>query len=228
MGQRMAKFEVTKEELEKLYQGYSCAKIGKMYGVNAETVRLTLKRLGIQLNKNGGRRSFDPPREVLESMYQEKSMRDIANDFGVGETIVHKRLKEHGIILKEHGNHRLKPGRIFSEEHLENLRKSRIENAKYGAENPNWRGGITDINRRARQNWQARVWRENALKQAGNKCQECGVENGKTCECCGVKVKLHVHHVKSFAKHPEHRYDPTNSEVLCPKCHHNRHQLQTG
>src|SRR5690348_9894912 len=100
------KFDLSKQELERLYQSYSCTQIGEQFSVCAETVRKALKRHGIQANKAGGRREFDPPRQVLETMYQTKSMRDIAQDFGVGETVVFKRLKEHGIELKEHRNHR--------------------------------------------------------------------------------------------------------------------------
>src|SRR5690349_18351626 len=56
----------------------------------------------------------------------------------------------------------------------------------------------------------------------------CGVENGTACECCGAQVRLHVHHVESFAKVPERRFDPNNSEILCPKCHHSRHWSKPG
>jgi 5-methylcytosine-specific restriction endonuclease McrA len=218
-----AKFDLPKQELERLYQIYSCAQIGAQFSVNPETVRKALKRHGITAKKAGGRRTFDPPKQVLEAMYQTKSMRDIALEFGVGETVVFNRLKEHGIELTEHRNHRLRPGRVFTDEHKANIRKSLIANAAYGEKNPNWKGGLTEINRRARNSWQAREWKQKALERAGHKCEECGVVDGKTCECCGVKVKLHVHHVKSFAKFPEHRFDPANSEVLCPKCHHTRH-----
>lgn len=222
------RFDPSKEELEQLYQFYSCEKIGKMHGVNAETVRKRLHEHGIAALKRGGRRSFDPPKEVLEELYQTKSMRDIAEHFGVGETVVFKRLKEHGIELKEHGNHRLKPGRVFTETHKKNIRKVAIERAAYGEKNPNWKGGLTEINRRERTGWEAREWRQQSLERANNRCEDCGVENGSGCECCGTNIKLHVHHIHSFAKHPEIRFDPKNSEVLCPKCHHARHYRKTG
>lgn len=195
-----------------------------MHGVNAETVRKRLHQYGIKIGKVGGRRAFDPPKDVLETMYQSMSMREIATQFGVGETVVFKRLKEHGIELEHHKNHRLKPGRIFSEEHVSNIRKSLIARAAYGEKNPNWRGGLSEVNRIARNNWEAREWRKLSLERTGQKCEKCGVVQDKICECCGIKVRLHVHHVKSFSKFPELRYDPANSEVLCPKCHHLEHQ----
>lgn len=222
------RFDPSKEELEKLYQFYSCEKIGAMHGVNAETVRKRLHEHGIAALKRGGRRSFDPPREVLSDLYQTMSMAEIAKQFGVGETVVFQRLKEHGIELKEHKNHRLKPGRVFSETHKANLRRVQIEKAAYGEKNPNWKGGLTEKNRQARNSWQAREWKQNSLIRAGHKCEACGTPDGQTCECCGTKVRLHVHHVKSFAKFPELRFDPNNSEVLCPKCHYKQHSKQTG
>lgn len=217
------RFDPTKQELEKLYQFYSCEKIGAMYGVNAETVRKRLHEHGIAAMKRGGRRSFDPDPKTLRDLYQTMSMRQIAEHFGVGETVVFNRLKEHGIELKEHGNHRLKPGRVFSDEHKANIRKAQIKLGLKGDKNPNWKGGLTELNRQARTGWEAREWREKSLERAAYKCQKCGVAHGSICECCGVKTSLHVHHVKSFAKFPELRYDPKNSEVLCPKCHREEH-----
>lgn len=229
MGRRMeSRFNPTKEELERLYQFYSCTQIGRQYGVCAEIVRRALHKHGIGIRKVGGRRRFDPPKEVLESLYQEMSMAEIAKHFDVGETVVFKRIKEHGIELKEHKNHRLKPGRQFSEEHIANIRKARKENAKYGADNPNWKGGLTDEHRKLRGSWRYREWKERSLERAGYKCEICGAVNGYMCECCGTKIRLHVHHVKSFAKYPDLRFDPQNSEVLCPKCHNSKHRMKTG
>lgn len=194
--------------------------------MNAETVRKRLHEHSIKIGKVGGRRAFDPPKEVLETMYQSMSMREIAEQFGVGETVVFKRLKEHSIELEQHGNHRLKPGRIFSESHKQNIRKSLIARVAYGEKNPNWQGGLTEINRRARTGWEARQWREESLTRANHQCEHCGANQGHQCECCGLKIKLHVHHVQSFSKFPDLRFDPKNSEVLCPMCHHKTHETR--
>lgn len=199
-----------------------------MFGVNAETVRKRLHKHGIAALKRGSRRAFDPPKEVLESLYQTKSMREIAEHFGVGETVVFKRLKEHDIELKEHKNHRLKPGRIFTDEHKANIRKSLISRAAYGEKNPNWKGGATAKNLALRRSWQSREWKKNSLIRANHQCEHCGVKDGSICECCGTNVKLHVHHIHSFAKFPDLRFDPANSEVLCPKCHYSEHKWKTG
>jgi transposase len=223
---RQKSFTLSREELSKLYAFYSCEKIGAQFGVCAEVVRRRLHECGIAAMKRGGRRSFDPPREALYELYQSKSMAEIAKHFGVGETVVFKRLKEHGIELKEHINHRLKPGKVFSAEHRAKL--SEAHKGRVGEKNHNWKGGKTLENLRARSGWQAKEWRQKSLIRAGGQCEQCGVKNGSMCECCGVKISLHVHHIKSFAKFVDDRFDPANSEVLCPKCHHTKHQMKIG
>ena len=64
-----------------------------------------------------------------------------------------------------------------------------------------------------------RVWRRKALKLHGDSCDKCGAKQHSLCECCGTKIYLEVHHVEKFASNKERRFDPTNSSVLCPKCH---------
>lgn len=195
-----------------------------MFGVCEETVRKRLIKLGIPRYTRGTRRNFDPAPDELHDLYQKFSMAEIAKKYGVGETIVFTRLKEHNITLRgfESGGHRLKPGRIFSESHRKSI--SRSMRGKTGPANRNWKGGKTAESLRLRGSIEYREWKQAALILRGNKCQDCGVENGFICKCCGTHIVLHVHHVQSFAKVPERRFDPTNSEVLCPGCHHARHR----
>lgn len=55
--------------------------------------------------------------------------------------------------------------------------------------------------------WLKAVW-----KKAGGRCQHCGAKPTKT-------LKFQCHHKKSWALHPELRYDPDNGELLCFPCH---------
>lgn len=217
-------FDPSKDELAKLYQFYSCEKIGKMHGVNAETVRKRLHEHGIDPQKVGGRRAFNPPKEILHDLYQQMSMRAIAEKFGVGETVVFKRLHEHGITLKDHenGGHRLKVGRVFSDEHKRNISLAQT-GKKVGQKNPNWKGGVSAENFKLRNSAQSKNWKIAVLEKSGHRCSICGVLQDTTCECCGTKIRLHVHHIKSFSGYPELRFDVDNGEVLCPKCHYSRH-----
>jgi hypothetical protein len=214
--------EITKDKLEELYKWHSTAGIAALFRINPETVRKRLIKLGISRRKRGGRRDFDPPAKDLAELYQSMSMAQIAEKFGVGETVVWKRLHEHGIELRDFKNHRLKPGRIFSETHRKNI--SKAMRGQFGPLNRNWKGGKATQNLQLRGSFEYREWKQAALNLRGNKCQECGRENKWECECCGHRVVLHVHHVESFARVPERRFDPTNSEVLCSKCHFRRHR----
>lgn len=177
----------------------------------------------------GPRRKFDPDPSELRRLYQTMSMRAIAEHFGVGETVVFHRIREHGIVLDgfEKGGHRKRTGRQFSEAHKLALRRSHAGNWT-GEKNPNWRGGVDRENRRLRGSEDYQRWRIAALARAGNACEGCGVKNGTVCECCGTKIRLHVHHIESFSAVPERRFDPANSEVLCPRCHDSRHHGKSG
>lgn len=218
-------FDPNKVELKKLYQNYTLQEIADMYGVSQELVRRRIHEYDIAARKTGPSRSFRPSKDELEILYQTMSMAQIAEHFGVGETVVFKRIKEYGVTLKgfESGGHRAKTGKKFSDEHRKNLSSSLIGKMA-GEGNPRWKGGSTEENLRLRRTGAYIKWKKSSLERAGNKCQECGALGGNICECCGTKVILHVHHVKPFAKHPELRFDPANSEVLCPKCHRSRHK----
>lgn len=168
------------------------------------------------------------PKEELERLYQTKTMDELAEHFGCGQSTIWLRIKEYGIKHEVYGDlgHRHRK-RQFSQQHLENMSKAHI-GLHLGPKNGNWKGGLTIANLRERGSKQYREWRKAALALRGGKCQECGAVDGHTCECCGTHVKLHVHHLFSFAKHVDKRFDPKNSEVLCPKCHHSRHRRKIG
>lgn len=223
-------FDPSKEELKKLYQNYTMHEIGAMYGVNAETVRKRVHEHGIAARKTGPSRNFRPPKEELASLYQTMSMAQIAEHYGVGETIVFKRIKEHGITLHgfENGGHRKKTGKVFTKEHRENLSIAQAARSASGYRPPSWKGGVTEENLRLRRTGAYVRWKKDSLERAGNKCEMCGVANGTVCECCGTRIVLHAHHIKPFATFPEGRFDPQNSEVLCPKCHGIRHNRIIG
>lgn len=220
------RFDPTKAELKKLYQQHTMQEIADMHGVSQEIVRRRIHEYDIAARKTGPSRAFKPSKDELAALYQTLSMAQIAEHYGVGETVVFKRIKEHGITLRgfELGGHRTKTGKKFSQEHRENISTAQLALGRVGERNPRWKGGSTEENLRLRRTGAFKKWKKTSLERAGNKCQQCGALGGRICECCGVKVTLHVHHVKSFADHPALRFDPENSEVLCPKCHLSRHK----
>jgi len=230
MDNRTRIFGPTKAELQKMYELHTLQEIADKHGVNPETVRKRIHEFGIKTRRPGPTREFMPSKKELHDLYQQMSMREISRKFHVGETVVWKRLKEFGIKLKafEDGGHRKKPGRVFSYEHRKNLSRAQRALERRGPKSPNWKGGLSEKNGAERRTGAYKEWKREALKLAGNRCSGCGLMNGSICGHCGHVTVLHVHHVKSFAKFPESRFDPKNSEVLCSKCHYSRHKRKSG
>lgn len=164
----------------------------------------------------------------LKALYQTMTMAQLAEHYGCGETTIWNRIRQAGIEHEGYGHfgHRHAP-REFTEIHRKRMSEAR--KGKYAAEaNGNWKGGKTVEHLRIRGSKEYREWRIAALELRGNACQGCGAVDGRMCECCGTQVKLHVHHVLSFARFESKRFDPENSEVLCPKCHWSRHNGKIG
>lgn len=78
-----------------------------------------------------------------------------------------------------------------------------------GERGSNWQGGITASTENLRHTVEYRVWREAVFARDNYICQECGQRGGR----------LHPHHIKSFAKYPELRFDINNGITLCGEGH---------
>lgn len=78
-----------------------------------------------------------------------------------------------------------------------------------GKNNWNWKGGRTSETRRLRTSLEYREWREKVFKR-----------DYWTCRFCGKKGhELHAHHIKSWSKFPELRFDVNNGKTSCVPCH---------
>lgn len=91
-------------------------------------------------------------------------------------------------------------------------------NPMYGRINethPNWKGGITPLNRRIRGTYLYREWREKVFQRDNWTCQMCNNRGGF----------LHPHHIKSFSKFPELRFKLSNGITLHKDCHILLHHL---
>lgn len=73
-----------------------------------------------------------------------------------------------------------------------------------------WKGGISPINKRIRRSLEYLEWRESVFKRDNWTCQNCNARDGR---------ELHPHHIKSFSKYPELRFELSNGLTLCIGCH---------
>lgn len=116
-------------------------------------------------------------------------------------------------------------GRRISDEHKRKISMamkgkipknlSLINANKNGSNNPAWRGGLTSKNYRLRRSNKFKLWRESVYKRDDYTCQICSIRGSI----------LNPHHLDSFGKYKEKRFDPQNGITLCATCHQAFHKL---
>lgn len=94
---------------------------------------------------------------------------------------------------------------------------------KFGALNPQWKGGVTPEREKISKSPEWKLARKMVIERDGFKCIECNVP------ISAIKIKgkktsnLCLHHIASFAEQRSLRCDPKNLVLLCRKCHHWTH-----
>ena len=118
-------------------------------------------------------------------------------------------------------------GKKLSEEHKKNISEShkgkhypklsvaKKEQYKDPTNHPNWRGGITPLNKLLRNKSMIKIWREAVFLRDNFTCQN------KDCKFCDNKigVMLNAHHIKSISLYPELRFDVGNGVTYCINFH---------
>lgn len=86
-----------------------------------------------------------------------------------------------------------------------------------GEKSPNWKGGISPLNKRLRASSMWKIWREGVFLRDNFTCQN------PNCEYCHNKIGviLHPHHIQSFAEYPELRFNINNGITYCAEFHIN-------
>lgn len=92
------------------------------------------------------------------------------------------------------------------------LSKWRSKNLS-GENSASWKGGLTPKNALIRASAEYHQWRMDVVTRDNFKCKRCGETGGE----------IHAHHILSFSKHPELRFDINNGITLCDKCHSEIH-----
>lgn len=112
---------------------------------------------------------------------------------------------------KERGNKisRALKGRKFSAQSKRKMSEAQRRRNQKGNKNPNWKGGVTPLNRLLRKGWRYQQWRSKVFERDNWICQTCGRRG----------CRLEAHHIKSWAKYPELRFDIDNGVTLCCDCH---------
>jgi 5-methylcytosine-specific restriction endonuclease McrA len=78
-----------------------------------------------------------------------------------------------------------------------------------GENNINYKHGLSSV-REPRDLTKVNRWRRRVYEKDGYKCKRCGYDKGK---------RLQAHHIKSWIKYPESRFNLDNGVTLCIPCH---------
>jgi len=102
-------------------------------------------------------------------------------------------------------------GKVSGMKGKKHSKKTRIKMSKShsGSKCNLWKGGITPINTKIRNSIELRLWRDSVFERDNWTCQECGQIGGK----------IQDHHIKSFSRYPNFRFELDNGITLCKECH---------
>lgn len=144
----------------------------------------------------------------LRDLYlvQRLSLWNISVIFDCAHRTVTNKLKRFDIPVREPLTLR---GRRLSVERRKQISEAAFR--RYAKSTPDYTP-ITPQNKRIRFSLEYALWREAVFKRDDWTCQHCGKRGGD----------IQADHIKPFSTHPELRFELSNGQTLCLKCHKKR------
>lgn len=97
----------------------------------------------------------------------------------------------------------------LSKETRKKMRITSLQCAPKGDKHYKWKGGRSRGYKTGYYSTRYRNWRTAVFTRDNFQCKDCGAKH----------IYLTAHHIKSFAKYPELRFDINNGITLCEPCH---------
>ena len=93
--------------------------------------------------------------------------------------------------------------------------KKKLSISHMGEKGPNWKGGVSPINKRIRAGMEFNSWRTAIYERDDYPCHKCLVKGGQ----------LQPHHIRNFAEAFKLRFDIDNGITLCKNDHVEFHRI---
>jgi predicted transcriptional regulator len=203
---RLSNLKPSAEILREMYAGMTTREIAKELGVSNKTASRWVGEV-VKMRKPGQKVNGQKLRDTrwLKKEYATKSAEQIAKDLGCVPKTVVNALRSAGVEVR-----RTNIGLKFPDvgPKISEARKGRF----LGDQNPNWRGDAVKKYRRERSSYAAKEWSRKVKERDEFRCVKCGTEG-----------ELHAHHVVSWRRSVDGRYDVGNGISLCIPCHQLEH-----
>ena len=124
---------------------------------------------------------YDYPSRVRNKKYCSKKCLGISN---IESCRSRSKGNNWGALRKIDKAYRMKMSKI-----MKGKIRPKVSASKLGAKNPNWKGGVSPINKRIRRSSKFFQWRKQVFERDNYTCQKCGKRGGE----------LHPDHIKQFA-----------------------------